>query len=95
MVIQYAYRYDEKFDVYTIRRLDGECLNYHVPIGLLLNIYNAGKYDKEVLKSLQSYVHFDTECMNAVVDFKRREYEDRDIDFIIHEIEENYTLKLL
>ena len=42
MTIQYAYRYDEKFDVYTVRRLDGECLNYHVPDGLLLNIYNAG-----------------------------------------------------
>lgn len=55
MVIQYAYRYDEKFDVYTVRRLDDECLNYHVPVGLLLNIYNAGQYDKEVLKSLQSY----------------------------------------
>lgn len=41
MVIQYAYRYDEKFDVYTVRRLDDECLNYHVPVGLLLNIYNA------------------------------------------------------
>ncbi len=85
---------DEKFDVYTVRRLDGECLNYHVPDGLLLNIYNAGKYDKEVLKNLQAYVHFDTECMNAVVDFKRSEYEDRDIDFIISEIEEEYTLKL-
>ena len=77
MIIQYAYRYDEKFDVYTVRRLDGECLNYHVPDGLLLNIYNAGKYDKEVLKNLQAY-----------------EYEDRDIDFIIREIEEEYTLKL-
>lgn len=95
MVIQYAYRYDEKFDVYTIRRLDGESLNYHVPHGLLMNIYSSGKYDKNVLKSIMDYVHFDTECMNAVVDFKRREYEDRDIDFIIHEIEENYTLKLL
>lgn len=95
MIVQYAYRYDEKFDAYTVRRLDGECLNYHVPYGLLINIYNSGEYDKDVLNSIMDYVHFDGECMNALVDFKRREYEDRDIDFIIREIEDNFTLKLL
>ena len=51
MIIQYAYRYDEKFDVYTVRRLDGECLNYHVPDGLLLNIYN--RYIKINLEKYQ------------------------------------------
>ena len=95
MVIQYAYRYDEKFDVYTIRRLDGESLNYHVPHGLLMNIYSSGKYDKNVLKSIMDYVHFDTECMNAVVDFKRLDYEPRDIDSIIKDIEDAQVLKLI
>lgn len=93
MTIQYAYRYNEKYDVYTIRRLDGECLDYHVPDGLLKNIYYTDGSNIDI-KDIKKYVHYDTECMNAVVDFKRLDYDDRDVDFIIRDIEEDYSRRL-
>lgn len=95
MIIQYAYGYEEEFDLWTIRRLDGECLDYHVPDGLLKNIYYSGDHGDVDINDIKRYVHYDTECVNAIVDFKRLDYEPRDIDFIIKDIEDAQVLKLI
>ena len=36
-VIQYGYKYEKDYDLYLVRRVDGEHLRYVVPSGLFMN----------------------------------------------------------
>ena len=37
-VIQYGYKYEKDYDLYLVRRLDGERLRYIIPSGLFREI---------------------------------------------------------
>lgn len=96
MVIQYGYKYEKKYGVYNVRRLDGECLDYHIPYGLLLTLYYESGINLkgEKVANLNGFVHFNTDCTRAIVDFKKKDYTLNEVDFIVGEIESKQILTL-
>lgn len=48
-VIQYGYKYEKDYDLYLVRRVDGEHLRYVVPSGLFKSI--VMEEEKDLVKS--------------------------------------------
>ncbi len=94
MIIQYGYKYEKEYGVYNIRRLDGECLDYHIPYNLLLSLYYGRSLKRKNVTNLYSFVHFNTDCTRAIVDFKKKDYTLDEVDFIVREIESRQLLTL-
>lgn len=96
MVIQYGYKYEKEYGVYNVRRLDDECLDYHIPYGLLLSLYYGSgiNFKGEKVANLNNFVHFNTDCTRAIVDFKKKDYTLSEVDFIVGEIESKQILTL-
>ena len=60
MVIQYGYKYEKEYGVYNVRRLDDECLDYHIPYGLLLSLYYGSgiNFKGEKVANLNDFVNY-------------------------------------
>lgn len=87
--IQYAFKYYDSYDLYTIRRLDGLELDY-IPEGLIRVILadesiRTGK--SVIILEIDKAINYTSNALNAVVDLKGRKYNQVEIDDIISNIE--------
>lgn len=92
-VIQYGYKYEKDYDLYLVRRVDGEHLRYTVPSGLFKKIVvdeerRLGK--KLFVVNEDGFVHFDSKGTNAIVDLKGLKYTTEEVDEIVKGIESQY-----
>ncbi len=93
-VIQYGYKYEKDYDLYLVRRVDGEHLRYIVPSGLFKKIVvdeerRLGK--KLFVVNEDGFVHFDSKGTNAIVDLKGLKYTTEEVDDIVRSIESQYV----
>ena len=93
-VIQYGYKYEKDYDLYLVRRLDGERLRYIIPSGLFREIVmdeerRLGK--KIYVVNEDRFIHFDSNGTNAIVDLKGLNYTTDQVDEIVRGIESQYV----
>lgn len=91
--IQYGYKYEKDFGVFLVRRLDGETLCYDIPSSLFNTImieYELVTGNRAPVGCELACVHYDSECKNAIVDFRRFNYTQDKVDEIVSQIEEQY-----
>lgn len=96
-VIQYGYKYEKDYDLYLVRRVDGEHLRYVVPSGLFKNI--VMEEEKRLGKKLfvvneDGFIHFDSKGTNAIVDLKGLNYTTEQVDEIVRGIESQYVVTM-
>lgn len=96
-VIQYGYKYEKDYDLYLVRRVDGEHLRYAVPSGLFKNI--VMEEEKRLGKKLfvvneDGFIHFDSKGTNAIVDLKGLNYTTEQVDEIVRGIESQYVVTM-
>lgn len=92
-IVQYAYKYEDDFGVFLVRRLDGETLCYDLPIDLFSKImmeYEIKTGNRVPIGCEIECIHYDSECKNAIVDFRRFNYTQDKVDEIVRQIEEQY-----
>ncbi len=93
--IQYGYKYESDFGVFLVRRLDGETLCYDIPLELFNNMmieYELVTGNRVLIGCEIECIHYDSECKNAIVDFRRFNYTQDKVDEIVSLIEEQYKV---
>lgn len=92
-VVQYGYKYESDFDVYLVRRLDGESLCNKVPSGLfkMIVIEEEKRLGKKLHIKEDGLVHFNSKGNAAIVDFKGLKYIPLQVDEIVRAINDQYT----
>lgn len=92
-IIQYGYKYEEKYDIYLVRRLDDSFFDC-VPCELFRNILIEEKKRTNGclnLEGINGFIHFNSLCNAAIVDLKGRSYTLEMTDRIVSDIESQYT----
>lgn len=93
-VIQYGYKYEKDYDLYLVRRLDGERLRYIIPSGLFREIVmdEERRFGKKIfVVNEDRFIHFDSNGTNAIVDLKGLNYTTDQVDEIVRGIESQYV----
>lgn len=92
--IRYGYKYIEGLDIYTVRRLDGGSLDYHIPINLIKTIMleEMGRKGKLTFTSnIHNSIYFDFDNKNAIIDFNGRKFSEKQVEEIINIINSKKT----
>lgn len=93
-VIQYGYKYEKDYDLYLVRRLDGESLRYTIPSGLFDKIVmdEERRIGRELFSvNEDSFIFYDSRGTNAIVDLKGLNYTAEQVDEIVKNIEKQYS----
>lgn len=94
--IRYGYKYIEGLDIYTVRRLDGGSLNYHIPINLIKTIMleEIGRKGKLTFTSnIHNSIYFDFDNKNAIIDFNGRKFSEKQVAETISAINSKENIK--
>lgn len=94
--IRYGYKYIEGLDIYTVRRLDGGSLDYHIPINLIKTIMleEIGRKGKLTFTSnIHNSIYFDFDNKNAIIDFNGRKFSEKQVAEIISAINSKENIK--
>lgn len=94
--IRYGYKYIEGLDIYTVRRLDGGSLNYHIPINLIKTIMleEIGRKGKLTFTSnIHNSIYFDFDNKNAIIDFNGRKFSEKQVTETISAINSKENIK--
>lgn len=94
--IRYGYKYIEGLDIYTVRRLDGGSLEYHIPINLIKTIMleEMGRKGKLTFTSnIHNSIYFDFDNKNAIIDFNGRKFSEKQVAETINAINSKENIK--
>lgn len=94
--IRYGYKYIEGLDIYTVRRLDGGSLDYHIPINLIKTIMleEIGRKGKLTFTSnIHNSIYFDFDNKNAIIDFNGRKFSEKQVAETISAINSKENIK--
>lgn len=94
--IRYGYKYIEGLDIYTVRRLDGGSLDYHIPINLIKTIMleEMGRKGKLTFTSnIHNSIYFDFDNKNAIIDFNGRKFSEKQVAETISAINSKENIK--
>lgn len=94
--IRYGYKYIEGLDIYTVRRLDGGSLDYHIPINLIKTIMleEIGRKGKLTFTSnIHNNIYFDFDNKNAIIDFNGRKFSEKQVAETISAINSKENIK--
>lgn len=94
--IRYGYKYIEGLDIYTVRRLDGGSLEYHIPINLIKTIMleEMGRKGKLTFTSnIHNSIYFDFDNKNAIIDFNGRKFSEKQVTETINAINSKENIK--
>jgi len=94
--IRYGYKYIEGLDIYTVRRLDGGSLEYHIPINLIKTIMleEMGRKGKLTFTSnIHNSIYFDFDNKNAIIDFNGRKFSEKQVAETISAINSKENIK--
>lgn len=94
--IRYGYKYIEGLDIYTVRRLDGGSLEYHIPINLIKTIMleEIGRKGKLTFTSnIHNSIYFDFDNKNAIIDFNGRKFSEKQVAETISAINSKENIK--
>lgn len=94
--IRYGYKYIEGLDIYTVRRLDGGSLDYHIPINLIKTIMleEIGRKGKLTFTSnIHNSIYFDFDNKNAIIDFNGRKLSEKQVAETINAINSKENIK--
>lgn len=94
--IRYGYKYIEGLDIYTVRRLDGGSLDYHIPINLIKTIMleEIGRKGKLTFTSnIHNSIYFDFDNKNAIIDFNGRKFNEKQVAETINAINSKENIK--
>lgn len=94
--IRYGYKYIEGLDIYTVRRLDGGSLDYHIPINLIKTIMleEIGRKGKLTFTSnIHNSIYFDFNNKNAIIDFNGRKFSEKQVAETISAINSKENIK--
>lgn len=92
--VTYAYKYEPEWDLYTIRRIDGGCLNFTVPGGLVRQLVmeeTMRTQDMVVVANVDRCISYSSCGELAVFDFKERHFEKKQVDEILYQISSETT----
>lgn len=83
--ICYAYKYDEERDLYTVRRIDGNSMEFRFPNGLVRQLVideTIRTSDMVVVPNVDDCIRFSSNGECAIFDFKCRDLDKNAIDEI-------------
>lgn len=94
-IIKYGYLYNEELDVYIVRRLDDDIIDY-IPDALFEQLIleeTTRRPDISIVYDLERCINYDSDYMNIIVDFQGRDYTPNQIDDMVKNtiIKENHN----